>query len=40
MPEPLLYLVRLARSERATHGLEDRCSIQLSYKRKKMVGAA
>jgi hypothetical protein len=25
------FLVRQARFERATHGLEDRCSIQLSY---------
>ena len=29
----LYFLVRLARFERTTHGLEDRCSIQLSYKR-------
>ena len=30
-PEPLIILVRPARFERATLGLEDRCSIQLSY---------
>ena len=30
-PEPLIFLVRPARFERATLGLEDRCSIQLSY---------
>jgi hypothetical protein len=28
-----LLLVRLARFERATYGLEVRCSIQLSYRR-------
>ena len=27
-------MVRSARLERATHGLEGRCSIQLSYERK------
>jgi hypothetical protein len=26
-------MARLARFERATHGLEGRCSIQLSYRR-------
>ena len=29
-------MARLARFERATHGLEGRCSIQLSYRRKIM----
>ena len=28
-----IYLARLARLERATYGLEVRCSIQLSYRR-------
>ena len=33
MPNSLILLVRLARLERATCGLEVRCSIQLSYRR-------
>ena len=28
-----IYLVRLKRFELLTHGLEGRCSIQLSYRR-------
>ena len=31
---PAIYLVRLKRFELLTHGLEGRCSIQLSYKRR------
>ena len=30
---PAIYLVRLKRFELLTHGLEGRCSIQLSYRR-------
>jgi hypothetical protein len=30
---PLIFMARLARLERATYGLEVRCSIQLSYRR-------
>ena len=33
MLEPLISMVRLGRFERSTHGLEGRCSIQLSYRR-------
>ena len=32
------FMVRLARFEPATHGLEGRCSIQLSYRRTKWSG--
>ena len=31
-----IYLVRLKRFELLTHGLEGRCSIQLSYRRKSL----
>ena len=32
-----IYLVRLKRFELLTHGLEGRCSIQLSYRRIEML---
>lgn len=34
MPNPLIFLARLEGFEPSTHGLEVRCSIRLSYRRK------
>ena len=38
MDKSLFLLVRPARLERATYGLEGRCSIQLSYERILKIG--